>query len=73
MRQARTLGRLDTACEIPVGLRVVSVMGYAVWLAYGVSIRELPLIVVHAAGLVGAILVLRITLRLRRARPCPSA
>jgi hypothetical protein len=48
-------------------------MGYAVWLAYGVAFRDLPLILVDAAALFGAILVLRITLRLRRARPCPSA
>ncbi len=70
--QARTLLRLGTACEISVPLRLVSAIGYAVWLAYGIAIRDLPLILVDAAGLAAAIFVLRITMRLRRMRPCPS-
>jgi uncharacterized protein with PQ loop repeat len=69
--QARRLRRLGTACEISVPIRLVSLTGYAVWLAYGVAIRDLPLIAVDAAGLAGAILVLRITIRLRRLRSCP--
>jgi hypothetical protein len=69
--QARRLRRLGTACEISIPLRLVSLAGYAVWLAYGVVIRDLPLIIVDLAGLGGAALVLRITLTLRSRRACP--
>jgi MtN3 and saliva related transmembrane protein len=69
--QARRLRRLGTACEISIPLRVLSLTGYAVWLAYGIVIGDVPLIVVDLAGLVGAGLVLHITLGLRRVRACP--
>ncbi len=70
LAQARRLRRIGSACEISLPVRVVSAAGYAVWLAYGVAIGDVPLIVVDAAGLAGAILVLRITISLRRTRPC---
>jgi MtN3 and saliva related transmembrane protein len=69
--QARRLRRLGTACEISIPLRVLSLAGYAVWLAYGVVIGDMPLIVVDLAGLAGAGLVLQITIALRRQRSCP--
>jgi MtN3 and saliva related transmembrane protein len=69
--QARRLRRLGTACEISIPVRLVSLTGYAIWLAYGVAIRDVPLIVVDLAGFAGAVLVLHITLGLRRKRACP--
>jgi uncharacterized protein with PQ loop repeat len=69
--QARRLRRLGTACEISIPLRVLSLTGYAVWLAYGVVIGDVPLIVVDLAGLAGAALVPHITLTLRSRRACP--
>jgi uncharacterized protein with PQ loop repeat len=71
--QARRLRRLGTACEISIPIRLISVTGYAIWLAYGLAIQDLPLILVDAAGLAGAVVVLRITLRLRSVRACPVA
>jgi hypothetical protein len=71
--QARRLRRLGTACETSIPVRLVTATGYAVWLAYGVAIRDVPLILVDLAGLAGAGLVLHITLVLRRSRACPVA
>jgi MtN3 and saliva related transmembrane protein len=71
--QARRLRRLGTACEISIPIRLVSLTGYAVWLAYGIAIRDMPLILVDLAGLAGAGLVLRITVTLRRQRACAIA
>jgi uncharacterized protein with PQ loop repeat len=71
--QARRLIRLGSACEISIPIRLVSLTGYTVWLAYGVAIRDLPLILVDVAGLAGAALVLHITLVLRGQRACPIA
>ena len=69
--QARRLRRLGTACEISIPIRLLSLTGYTVWLAYGIAIRDVPLVVVDLAGLAGAGLVLHITLVLRRQRACP--
>ena len=68
--QARRLRRLGTACEISIPIRLVSLTGYAIWLAYGIAIRDVPLILVDLAGLAGAGLMLRITLVLRSQRAC---
>jgi uncharacterized protein with PQ loop repeat len=71
LSQARRLRRLGTACEISIPVRVVSLTGYAIWLAYGIVIRDVPLIIVDLAGLGAAALVLHITLTLRSQRACP--
>lgn len=69
--QARRLAALGTACEVSIPIRMLALAGYAVWLAYGVAIGDVPLILVDVAGVVGAALVLRVTLVLRRRRACP--
>jgi uncharacterized protein with PQ loop repeat len=69
--QARRLRQLGTACETSIPVRLVTATGYAVWLAYGVAIGDVPLILVDLAGLAGAGLVLHITLVLRSRRACP--
>jgi hypothetical protein len=69
--QARRLRRLGTACETSIPVRLLSLAGYAVWLAYGLVIRDVPLILVDLAGLAGAGLVFHTTLDLRRRRACP--
>jgi uncharacterized protein with PQ loop repeat len=69
--QARRLIRVGTACETSIPVRLVAVGGYAVWLAYGIAIRDVPLILVDVAGLAGAALVFQVTVRLRRMRACP--
>ena len=66
LMQARRLSRLGSACETSIPVRVVTLVGYAVWLAYGIAIGDLPLILVDLAGLAGAGLVLYITVGLRR-------
>lgn len=70
--QARRLLRLGSACEVSVPVRVLALAGYGVWLAYGVAIGDVPLILVDVAGVAGAALVLQVTLRLRRRQACPA-
>jgi uncharacterized protein with PQ loop repeat len=69
--QARRLARLGIACEVSIPVRLLALAGYTTWLAYGVAIGDLPLILVDLAGVAGAALVLRVTLSLRRQRACP--
>lgn len=70
--QARRLARLGSACEVSIPVRLLALAGYAIWLAYGVAIGDVPLILVDLAGVAGAALVLRVTLSLRRRRSCPA-
>ena len=53
-------------------LFAVSSAGYAVWLAYGLALGDIPLILVDLTGLVGATTALVVAVRLRRRRPCPT-
>jgi len=43
----------------------VYVGGYAVWLLYGLSLGNVPIVVVHALGLACGALTLAVALRLR--------
>jgi MtN3 and saliva related transmembrane protein len=70
--QARRLARIGSACEVSIPVRLLALAGYAIWLAYGVAIGDVPLILVDLAGVAGAALVLRVTLSLRRRRACPA-
>lgn len=63
--QARRLVDQRHSCEVSALFFGVYTGGYAIWLAYGVSIRSLPLIVVDGIGLMCATLTLAITLSLR--------
>ena len=70
--QARRLARIGSACEVSIPVRVLALAGYAIWLAYGVAIGDVPLILVDLAGVAGAALVLRVSLVLRRRTACPA-
>ena len=70
--QARRLARIGSACEVSIPVRLLALAGYSIWLAYGVAIGDVPLILVDLAGVAGAALVLRVTLSLRRRRACPA-
>jgi uncharacterized protein with PQ loop repeat len=71
--QARRLSRLGSACEVSIPVRVLALAGYAVWLAYGIAISDIPLILVDLAGVAGAALVLHVTVSLRRRTACAIA
>jgi MtN3 and saliva related transmembrane protein len=70
--QARRLSRIGSACEVSIPVRLLALVGYAIWLAYGVAIGDVPLILVDLAGVAGAALVLRVSVVLRRRRACPA-
>jgi len=69
--QAQRLRRLGSACEVSIPVRLLALTGYAIWLAYGIAIRDLPLILVDLGGVAGAAFVLHVTVSLRRRRTCP--
>jgi hypothetical protein len=70
--QARRLARIGSACEISIPVRLLALAGYSIWLAYGLAIGDVPMVLVDVAGVAGAALVLRVTLTLRRRSACPT-
>jgi uncharacterized protein with PQ loop repeat len=70
--QARRLLERRRSCEVSAAFLAVYAGGYAIWLAYGLSIGSSPLIVVDGIGIVCASLTLAITLSLRGSLLSPS-
>lgn len=69
--QARRLRALGSACEVSIPVRLLALTGYGIWLAYGLAIRDVPLILVDLAGVAGAAYVVHVTVSLRRHTACP--
>ena len=63
--QTRQLLESRRSCEVSARFFAVYAGGYAIWLAYGMSIGSLPLIIVDAIGVVCATATLAIVLSLR--------
>jgi uncharacterized protein with PQ loop repeat len=63
--QARRMHVRGTSGDVSVRFFAVYVGGFAVWLLYGIGIGDLPVIVVHAVGLLCGTVTLAIALRLR--------
>ena len=63
--QARRMRARGTSGDVSVRFFAVYVGGFAVWLLYGIGIGDLPVIVVHAVGLVCGAVTLAVALRLR--------
>jgi uncharacterized protein with PQ loop repeat len=70
--QARRLLERRQSCEVSALFLAIYAGGYAIWLAYGLSIGSSPLIVVDGIGLVCATLTLATTLSLRGSLRNPS-
>src|SRR5262245_8360032 len=70
--QTRQLLESRRSCEVSARFFGVYAGGYAIWLAYGLSIGSLPLIVVDALGVVCATATLAIVLSLRGSLLHPS-
>ena len=63
--QARRMHARGTSGDVSVRFFAVYVGGFAVWLLYGLGIGDVPVIVVHAVGLVCGSITLTVALRLR--------
>ena len=63
--QARRMRARGTSGDVSVRFFAVYVGGFAVWLLYGIGIGDVPIIAVHAVGLVCGTVTLAVALRLR--------
>jgi uncharacterized protein with PQ loop repeat len=69
--QARQMRRRKSSCDVSARFFGAYVGGYAIWLLYGLTIASVPVIVVHAVGLVCGGVTLATVLALRG--PCQPA
>jgi uncharacterized protein with PQ loop repeat len=63
--QARQMIARDSSCDMSLRFLATYVGGYAVWLLYGLSVRSVPIVLVHALGLLTGAVALTVALRLR--------
>ena len=63
--QARRMHVRGTSGDVSVRFFAVYVGGFAVWLLYGLAIGDVPVIVVHAVGLLCGTITLTVALRFR--------
>lgn len=63
--QARQLLQRGSSCDVSGRFLASYVGGYGIWLAYGLSTQSVPIVVVHAVGLVAGIVTLAVALHLR--------
>jgi uncharacterized protein with PQ loop repeat len=71
--QARQMLRRGSSCDVSARFFATYAGGYGVWLAYGLSIGSVPLILVDAIGLLCGGLTLAVALRLRGSLLAPSS
>jgi uncharacterized protein with PQ loop repeat len=70
--QARQMLARGSSCDVSARFFATYAGGYAVWLAYGMSIGSTPLILVDAAGLLCGSITLAITVSMRGSLRRPS-
>ena len=63
--QARQMHVRGTSGDVSARFLTVYVGGFAIWLLYGLSIGDVPIILVHAVGLLCSAITLVVALRLR--------
>jgi uncharacterized protein with PQ loop repeat len=71
--QARQMLARGASCDVSARFLAVYVGGYAIWLLYGFSLGNFPIVSVHALGLVCGVVTLAIALRLRGSLMSPAS
>jgi uncharacterized protein with PQ loop repeat len=71
--QARQMLARSGSCDVSARFLAAYVGGYAVWLLYGLSLRNVPIIVVDAVGLLCGAVTLAVALRLRGSLLSPAS
>jgi uncharacterized protein with PQ loop repeat len=63
--QAHQMLARGASCDVSARFLASYVGGYAIWLIYGISLRNVPMVIVDAVGLVAGAITLAVALRLR--------
>jgi uncharacterized protein with PQ loop repeat len=77
--QARQMLARGGSGDVSLRFLATYVGGYAIWLLYGVSTQSVPIVLVHALGLITGSITLTVALKLRgpilpagERTPCPA-
>ena len=70
--QARQMLARGASCDISARFLATYVGGYAVWLLYGLSLPSVPIVLVHAVGLLCGAVTLVVALGLRGSLLSPT-
>jgi uncharacterized protein with PQ loop repeat len=70
--QARQMHVRGSSGDVSARFFGVYVGGFAIWLLYGLGIGSLPIVLVHAVGLVCGTVTLVVVIRLRKAAPATA-
>jgi uncharacterized protein with PQ loop repeat len=71
--QARQMLARGASCDVSAHFLATYVGGYAIWLLYGFSLGNVPIVSVHALGLVCGAFTLAVALRLRGSLLSPAS
>ena len=71
--QAQQMIARQASCDVSARFLATYVGGYAVWLLYGLSLGSVPIVLVHAVGLVCGSFTLAVALRLRGSLLSPTS
>ena len=63
--QARQMLMRGGSCDVSASFLALYVGGYAIWLLYGLSLENMPIITVDAVGFVAGAITLGVALKLR--------
>jgi uncharacterized protein with PQ loop repeat len=63
--QARQMLARGRSCDVSLRFLATYVGGYAIWLLYGISTHSVPIVLVHALGLMTGTTTLAVALKLR--------
>ena len=70
--QARQMRARGASGDVSLRFLTTYVGGYAIWLLYGISVQSVPIVLVHALGLMTGTVTLSVALRLRGPVPRPG-
>jgi uncharacterized protein with PQ loop repeat len=71
--QARKMVARGASCDVSVRFLTAYVGGYAIWVLYGLSLRDVPIVVVDTLGLVCGAITLAVALKLRGSLLSPAS
>jgi len=71
--QARQMLARGGSCGVSARFLAAYLGGYAIWMLYGISLRNVPITAVDALGLVCAAVTLAVALRLRGGLRSPAS
>jgi uncharacterized protein with PQ loop repeat len=63
--QARQMRARGASGDVSLRFLATYVGGYAIWLLYGISVQSVPIVLVHALGLITGTVTLIVALKLR--------